>query len=247
MQTETGIRREIDVQRMSLLRRIEAKMDRPLAVLGLIWLVLLILELTRGIGPFLSRLVIAIWVIFVVDFVVKVVLAPDKRAFLQRNLLTLVSLAIPALRLVRIVRVVRALRAVRAVRGLRLLRLVTSLNRGMRSLGQALRRRGFGYVLTLTLLVLAGGAAGMYALEQDPASGRAFADYGAALWWTAMILVTMGSDYWPRTGEGRLLCLLLALYGYSVFGYITATLASFFIRSDAAKDEAAKRPGAIGG
>jgi hypothetical protein len=57
--------------------------------------------------------------------------------------------------------------------------------------------------------------------------------FGSALWWTAMILVTMGSQCWPRTGEGRLLCLLLAVYGYAVFGYITATIASFFISSDA--------------
>lgn len=30
--------------------------------------------------------------------------------------------------------------------------------------------------------------------------------YGTALWWTAMILTTMGSDYWPKTAEGRILC-----------------------------------------
>jgi voltage-gated potassium channel len=77
------------------------------------------------------------------------------------------------------------------------------------------------------------GPTGMYTFEHDPATGTGFADYGSALWWTAMILVTMGSDYWPRTGEGRLLCLLLAIYGYSVFGYITGSLASFFISSDA--------------
>jgi voltage-gated potassium channel len=231
---ETFIRRDIEVQRMSLLRRMEANMDRPLAALGVIWLILLVVEFTRGIGPFLSQVVVAIWAVFVLDFAAKLLLAPNKLRFVRRNWLTLVSLVIPALRMLRIVRLARVLRAARAVRGLRLLRLVTSLNRGMRSLGLALRRRGFGYVLTLTVLVLVGGAAGMYAFEHDPVSGLGFADYGAALWWTAMILVTMGSEYWPRTGEGRLLCLLLALYGYSAFGYVTATLASFFISSDAA-------------
>ncbi len=43
----------------------------------------------------------------------------------------------------------------------------------------------------------------------------------------------MGSDYWPRTPEGRILCLLLALYAFAVFGYVTATLASYFIGRDA--------------
>ena len=68
-------------------------------------------------------------------------------------------------------------------------------------------------------------------------------NYGAALWWTAMIMTTMGSDYWPRTPEGRILCLLLALYAFVVFGYVTATLASYFIGRDA-EDERAEVAGA---
>ena len=43
----------------------------------------------------------------------------------------------------------------------------------------------------------------------------------------------MGSEYWPKTVEGQTLCLLLALYAFSVFGYVTAALASFFIDRDA--------------
>jgi voltage-gated potassium channel len=35
----------------------------------------------------------------------------------------------------------------------------------MRALGAALQRRGFGYVIILTLLVLFAGSAGMYAFE----------------------------------------------------------------------------------
>ena len=47
-----------------------------------------------------------------------------------------------------------------------------------------------------------------------------------------MVVATMGSDFWPRTGEGRLLCLLLAIYGFTVFGYIAASLAAFFIEQE---------------
>ena len=39
--------------------------------------------------------------------------------------------------------------------------------------------------------------------------------------------------YWPRTGEGRALCFLLAPYGFAVFGCFTATLATFFMGRDA--------------
>jgi voltage-gated potassium channel len=53
-----------------------------------------------------------------------------------------------------------------------------------------------------------------------------------------MLMTTMGSEYWPRTGEGRLLCLLLSLYAFGVFGYVTATIATFFIGRDAESSEA---------
>lgn len=84
--------------------------------------------------------------------------------------------------------------------------------------------------LTATVAVL--GAAGMLAFERE--GGAAFDGYAHALWWTAMLLTTMGSEIWPRTIEGRLLCLGLALYGFAVFGYITATLAPWLVGRDRA-------------
>ena len=77
----------------------------------------------------------------------------------------------------------------------------------------------------------------MYALEKHLAPGG-MKSYGEALWWTAMVLTTMGSQYWPQTVEGRVLCVFLALYAFAVFGYVTATLATFFIGRDAENDEA---------
>ena len=98
-----------------------------------------------------------------------------------------------------------------------------------------MKRRAFGYVALLSLIVTFGGAAGMYALE-NPNIG--FDSYGMALWYTAMRVVTAGSDFWPQTPEGRGLAFLLSLFGYAIFGYITATLASFFIGRDAEEKNA---------
>jgi len=52
-----------------------------------------------------------------------------------------------------------------------------------------------------------------------------------------MMLTTLGSDYWPTTGEGRVITFLLALYALSMFGYITATLATFFIGRETESEE----------
>jgi voltage-gated potassium channel len=132
------------------------------------------------------------------------------------------------------------LRAARAARGLRFVRLLTSLNRGMKALGASFSRRGFGYVVLFSGIVLFSGAAGMFAFENEVEGG--FKNYAEALWWTAMMLTTIGSDYFPRTAEGRVLCFILALYAFAAFGYITATLATFFVERDTEKREEAKTP-----
>jgi voltage-gated potassium channel len=53
-----------------------------------------------------------------------------------------------------------------------------------------------------------------------------------------MLSASIGTDFWPATTDGRVLSALLALYGLAVFGYITATFASFFIGRDAEEPSA---------
>lgn len=225
-------------ERESTLEQLQEWLEKPMLVLSFAWLALLVIELIWGLNRALWIVGQAIWVVFIIEFALSLVIAPDKTRFVQRNLLKALALVAPALRILRIARFVRLARIGRASRGLRLLRLVSSINRGMNALGAALSRRGFGYVLALTLIVTLVGAAGMYALERE-APGGGFESYTAALWWTAMIITTMGSEYWPKTPDGRVLCLFLALYAFTVFGYVTATLATFFIGRDARSDEAA--------
>lgn len=218
-------------ERFAVLREVEDWLELPMVLLGFVWLLLLVLELTRGLSPLLETASTAIWVIFIADFAVKLLIAPRKFLFLRKNWLTAISLALPALRVFRILRAIRLLRLARAARGIRLVKVVASLNRGMRALGATMQKRRFGYVLSLTLIVALAGAAGMYAFESNP-GGKGLNDYGTALWWTSMIMTTMGSEYWPATPEGRILCVLLSLYAFAVFGYVTATLATFFVGRD---------------
>lgn len=226
---------QLEDERQTLLQRVEAWLETPMLVLAFVWLALLIVELIWGESPLFETIGTAIWVIFILDFVVEFTLAPRKLDYLKNNWLTAISLVIPALRVFRLFRVFRLLRLARVGRGLRLLRVVSSLNRGMHALGESLTRRGFGYVISFTVLVTFAGAAGMYTFESGAEGG--LNSYGEALWWTAMIMTTMGSQYWPRTVEGRVLCFILALYAFAVFGYVTATLATYFVGRDAENDQ----------
>lgn len=215
-------------------------LEFPMVLLAIGWIVLLVIELVHGLNPFLTGVGTAIWVIFVLDFLLRISIAPDKIAFLKRNWLTLASLLVPALRAFRIARLVMLLRASRTVRGLRLLKVVSSANRGLRAAAMSTSRQGAPYVLVATLMVVFIGAAGMYAFEARNVVTDGFSNYTEALWWTAMLVTSIGSQYWPQTLEGRVLTLLLSLYGLGVLGYITAFLASVLVgRSDRQNEDSA--------
>lgn len=216
--------------RWRLLSDLDQWLRMPVVLLSLTWLAIVTWELVSGSTELLTTIGTVIWVLFIIEFVVRFALAPRKAPFLRSNWLTVIALAVPALRLVKALSV---LRAARALRSIRLVRIVGTANRSMIALKTSLRRRGVGYVAGLTLLVVALGAAGMLNLENGRDVDGGFTSYGDALWWTGMLIASIGTDFWPATTEGRLLAMLLAMYGLAVFGYIAATLASFFVGRDA--------------
>ncbi|MDP8994875.1 MAG: ion transporter [Pseudomonadota bacterium] len=217
-------------ERWQVLEQLEEWLETPMLLLSFLWLAIVVVELTSGGTALLETLGTAIWVVFIAEFALRLTLAPNKGQFVRKNWLTVIALVVPALRLFRALAV---LRAARALRGIRLVRIVGTANRSMNALRKTLRRRQFGYVFGLTLLVLALGAAGMLSFEPAAQVEGGFTSYGHALWWTGMLIASIGTDFWPATTEGRVLSALLAVYGLAVFGYITATFASFFIGRDA--------------
>ena len=216
-------------QRGEILDQLDRWLEAPMLALSVAWTVLLIVELVNGVSPFSESISVAIWIVFGLEFGLKFVLAPSKLAYLKREWLTAIALVAPGLRMLRLARIARA---ARAARGLRLLKVFASINHGMHALGHSLGMRGIGYLAALTVLVVLAGAAGMYAFEREAPGGPGFDSYATAVWWTAMLITTMGSDYWPQTTEARVLCWILALYAFATFGYVTAALASFFVGRD---------------
>ena len=220
-----------DRQRWRTLRQLDQWLDLPMMVLSAIWVLIVLVELTTGATTLLETIGLVIWVVFLIEFAIRFTLEPKKLPFLKSNWLTVIALLAPALR---IFAFFRFLRIARGLRGLRLVRIVGTANRSMNALRRTLQRRKFGYVAAITLLVLLLGAAGMLNFEPASEVQGGFTSYGDALWWTAMLLTSIGSQFWPATTEGRLLTVLLSLYGFATFGYITATFASFFVGRDAA-------------
>jgi voltage-gated potassium channel len=230
-QWELGQDEPQEEERWQVLSQLEEWLERPMLFLSFIWLSLVLVELIWATSGVFQLLGTIIWIVFVMEFILRFVLAPRKWSFLRRNPITIIALAAPALRFL------YALRFLRLARGLRLVRIVGTANRGLNALRRSFARRGLGYVLVATALIVLLGAGGMLAFEPAHGVEGGFTSYGDALWWTAMLVTTMGSDFWPETAEGRLLALLLSLYGLAIFGYITASFATFLIGREAQADD----------
>ncbi|MFN8556475.1 MAG: ion transporter [Dehalococcoidia bacterium] len=231
---------------MDLLRRDEREalsqlVDAALTGLSFLFLGVLVVEFATPLTPAQSRWVELagwlIWAAFAIEFVVRLALAPSKTAYLRGNWIAAVAVVLPAFR------VVRVFRAIRAMRSLRLARLVSGTNRGRRALARVAGAGGAGYVAALSLIIWLLAAAAMAWLERgQPAA--AIGSFGDGLWWAATTITTLGSQDHPATPEGRVLGVLVMIYGLGIQGYVTATLAAFLLGRRAGARQAAPAGGA---
>ncbi len=162
-----------------------------------------------------------IWMVFIADCVVSILLAEDKKTWFKDNLLMLVSIALPIFR------------------PLRLLRLVAVLNVLNRTGGMAVRGRITLYTCcSVTLLMYIGALAELDVERGVP--GASITDFGEAIWWSFVTVTTVGyGDLSPVTWQGRCIAIGLMITGVALIGIVTATLASWIV--DRVRDETDKR------
>ncbi len=229
-------RQALAEERESLRAQLFDWLDPVMTALGLLALLLLLVEFTADLSPrqatWVGRAQLVIWAIFALEFAVQFTLAPAKLRYLRTHWLAAIAVALPALR------VFRALRAVRALRSLRLIRLIGGTNRAMRALREILRGRQFGYLVALTLLVVAASSAGIHVFERDQPDAT-IRTVGDAVWWAACTVTTVNSEKYAVSPEGRVLAVLLRIYAVAIFGLITATIASYLVGKRQAEADAA--------
>ena len=153
----------------------------------------------------------AVWVLFGVDYLVRLALASSRSRWFLHHLSDLAVIALPILR------------------PLRLLRLVTLVGIMQRSAGTALRGRITLYTAgSAALLIFTSALATLDAERHEP--GSSIRSFGQALWWALTTITTIGyGDTVPASTQGRFIAALLMIGGVALIGVVTATLASWIV------------------
>ena len=159
---------------------------------------------------------------FVADFIARFRRAHQKRAFLRRNWIDLVS-SIPLVgplragRLLRFVRIVRLLRVGRAVRG-----------EAAGSLPQP--TVAIGYLGLVTVVVWLSAGTAFYAFEHARNTNIRHLD--DALWWSVTTLSTVGyGDIFPVTRGGRVVAALTMVLGIGALASFAGAIATYFVEA----------------
>ena len=128
---------EIKRQKYRVFYQLEKQLELPMFVLSMVWLYLFIVELVKGLTPFQETLILVIWVLFIAEFLLKLLLAPRKFSFIKHNWLTVIALVVPALRVLRVLNAFRILQSVRVVNSTKIIRAITSGRRFISELKDA--------------------------------------------------------------------------------------------------------------
>ena len=158
---------------------------------------------------------------------------------MREHWLDVLVVLVPFLRFLRLARVLRATRA------LPVLRLLIFGGRGSESTLALLKRRRLGQLAIISAMVILLGAAAGFLLEAEAPDSQ-IQTFGDALWWSATLVTTVGSELYPVTIGGRVLGFLLMLYAIGVFSYFIGAIASVLVESDARRTpETQKKQGVL--
>ena len=157
----------------------------------------------------------AAWGIFAIELIVRVILATDKPAYLRSHWVDVLLVAVPFFRPLRLLRIA-----------------VVALRIGV----------GVGSALSIErMLIYATTLAVVCACAAQIVEPETFPTLTDALWWALVTMSTVGyGDISPATDAGKVVAVPLLIGGITVFGVLTANLATVMVREQAEAKEKGK-------
>jgi len=193
-----------------------------LSILSIVNLVLLYAVQEKALETVLMVMNAIFSVVFVADFLYRIVTAPSAAAYFFKHFGwadLLASLPFAQFKILRVFRLIRVYSLLREV--------------GIRTVGRTLSKDRAGSSLYILLLmgtfVLEFGSLLMLRVEQG-APGANITTASDALWYTIVTISTVGyGDQYPVTDAGRIIGTVIIVVGVGIFGTFTGYLANFFL------------------
>lgn len=156
---------------------------------------------------YLNIIQLILWGLFAADYCVRLYLAPRRLYFITHNLMNLAIVLLPAWRIVSFLAMIHL-----------------TANRQYKRLSE-LAMKLFGYTAIFIIMF----ALAIYSVESSE-PGSMIRDLPTAYWWTFTTLATVGyGDVYPITGIGRVIAVVVMLYGVGLVAVATGALASWII------------------
>jgi voltage-gated potassium channel len=202
----------------------QRRTEKPMLTISVLFLLVILVpvvftSLPLSVRNTLTVIETILWIVFVVDYLVRFLLAPKRWRFFWTHIPELLVISVPVLR------------PLRSLQVLRLLRLG-----GVGTVANRLARRNLqGHAVLLVsaiTLILVLTVAGIALIFERGNPHATITSYPEALWWALSTVTTVGyGDIYPVTSGGRLAGLLLMLAGIALAGIITAAVAAWFVQA----------------
>jgi len=218
--------------RHDLVDKIERVTKYPLALLGIAWLVIAIVVLTKDLNGSASTALVgslfALWAMALVEYAIRLVVTPDRRGYLKRRWVEPATVVVPPLQGWHLVGMEKVSLLVYEAE----LRAETILKH---------------HSLFRVLIAAAGTlflGAWLVLLFEENAKGSNIHSYPDAVWWAIVTVTTVGyGDRFPVSAGGRAVAVVLMLVGIGLIGVLTATVASVFVKEHTDANKAVFKKG----
>ncbi|WP_203657138.1 ion channel [Demequina activiva] len=149
-----------------------------------------------------------IWLVFLVDIVVRTVISEKSWKFLWTHPLDVIAVLIPAARP---------------------LKVLTAFTQGAAFASAKGRMRTMQAVVISVVLLLWIGSVAVLSAEGE-VEDSAIDNFGDALWWAIVTVTTVGyGDFSPVSITGRIVAVIMMLLGIALIGVVTASVAAWFV------------------
>ena len=197
--------------------------DLSVIVLAIISVVLVAQDIAGNISlssePYKS-IDFAILIFFWIDYLIRMYAAQNKKHFIKNNIADLIAI-LPFNALFSAFRVFRVMRIIRITKFARLVRALGFAGKLNAKLKVFLNTNNFIYVLYASFVLIFASSVLMTYVE-----GQSFGD---ALWWSIVTCTTVGyGDISPSTVSGRIIAVVLMVFGIGLLGMLTGTITTYF-------------------